>query len=216
MAIVQEFYANAKETQSRISFIWGFQVDYRPSAIREVFRLPNPPTGRVNWVEAKRFETDLDRVITDLCVPGTKRNYKVGTDTPTNFPTSALNRYAMAWNLFICTNLMSSTHQHDIPTKRAIILWGIITGKYIDVGHLLHQNMLRYIRGSNTGSILHASVVTYLCAQAGVDWEYEQVQMPSQDITHATTKKFEDWTSGTVHQRGKGFMLPTPPPVPPP
>lgn len=76
--------------------------------------------------------------------------------------------------------------------------------------------MLRYMRGSTTGSIPYASVVTHLCAQAGVDWEDEQVQLPSQDIIHATIKKFEDWTGATAHPRGKGFILPTPSPVPPP
>lgn len=40
--------------------------------------------------------------------------------------------------------------------------------------------------------------------------------MPSQDITHATIQKFNDWASGTTHPWGKGFILPTPASVPPP
>lgn len=185
IAIFWEFYTNTKETQSGISFVRGFQVDYRPPAIREVFCLPNPLTGWVNWVEVEQFKTDLNRVITNLWVPGTKWNYKVGTDTPANFPYSALNKYAKAWNLFIWANRMPSTHQQNISAERAIILWGIITGKYVDVGHLLHQNMLRYMQGRTTGSIPYTSVVMHLWAQAGVDWEDKQVQMSSQGITHA-------------------------------
>lgn len=137
--------------------------------------MPNPPTGQENWVEVGQFETDLERVIEDLCVPGIKWNYKQGTNTHTNFPSSALNRYVKALNLFICAKLMPSTHQHDISAEKAIILWGIITGKYIYVGHLLHQNMLRYMRGSTTSSIPYASVVAHLCAKARVDWEDEHV-----------------------------------------
>lgn len=45
MAIVREFYANAKETQIGISFVKGFQVDYCLQAIRELFHLPNPLTS---------------------------------------------------------------------------------------------------------------------------------------------------------------------------
>lgn len=41
-------------------------MDYRPRAIRGVFNLPDPPTRRINWVEAEQMETDLDEVITDL------------------------------------------------------------------------------------------------------------------------------------------------------
>lgn len=110
---------------------------------------------------------------------------------------------------------MPSTHQHDIPAERAIILWGIITGKDIDVGHLLHQNMLRYMRESTTRSIPHASIVAHLCAKVGVDWEDEQVQMPSQDITHATIQNFDDWAGGATHPRGEGFIMSAPAPVPP-
>lgn len=122
---------------------------------------------------AKRFETDLDQAITDLYVPGAKWAIKPDTDTKTNFLDITLNRYAKACNNFICTNLMPSTHQHDMTANRAIILWGIIMGKYIDIGHLLHQSMLCYMRGSTTDGILHASVVTQLCAQAGVEWDDE-------------------------------------------
>lgn len=78
-------------------------------------------------MEAARFETNIDRVIEDLCVPGTKWNYKQVTNQPTNFPSAALNRYVKAWNLFICAKLMPSTHQHDIPADRAIILWGVLS-----------------------------------------------------------------------------------------
>lgn len=72
---------------------------------------------------------------------------------------------------------------------------GIVTGKYIDVGHLLHQNMLHYMWGSTTDSIPHASGVAHLCAKAGVNWDDEQLQMSSQDITHATIQKFDDASS---------------------
>lgn len=208
MGIVREFYANTKETMSGLSVIHGVQVDFRPPTIRAVFRLLDaPPIGSANWVEGTHLETDLEMVLTELCVPGTKWTYKADTNQPRIFPASALNRYAKAWNLFICAKLVPSSHQHEITAERAIILWGIITGKYIDVAHLIHQNMLRYMRGSTTGSIPHASVVASLCAQQGVYWDNEQMQNPSQDITHATIAKFEDWAGGAPHRRGKGFII---------
>lgn len=192
MAIVREFYANAQETMNGFSFVRGIQVDYKPRAIRRVFNLPDPPAGRTNWVEAKRMETDLDVVITDLCIPGTQWTCTPGTNQPKTFSASTLNRYAKAWNLFVCTKLMPSSHQHEVTVEREIILWGIIVGKDMDVGHLINQNMLRYMRGSSTGSIPHASIVTHLCAKAGIRWTDEQLQYPSQDITHATIARFED------------------------
>lgn len=132
-AIVREFYANAWETQSGISFVWGIQVNYFPPTIHEVFLLPTLPAGQINWVIAERFDTHLNQVITYLCVLGTQWAIKLDTDTKTNFPHIALNRYAKACNHFICTNLMPSTHYHDVTVDRAIILLGIITKKYIDI-----------------------------------------------------------------------------------
>lgn len=146
-------------------------------------------------------------MITDLCIPGTKWKYKAGTTEPKSFPSSVLNRYAQAWNLFICAKLVLSAHYNAITTERAIILWGIIKGKYIDVGLLIHQNMLRYMRGSRTGTIPHASVVAMLCTQHGVQWNNEQLQYPNHAITHATIARFKEWTGGVPHPRGLGFLI---------
>lgn len=191
MSIVREFYANVKVTMNDIAIVQGVKIDFRPTAIRTIFRLTErPPIGAANWITGVHMATNLELVIAELCVPGMKWTYKVGTNQPLIFPVAALNRHAKAWNLFICAKLLPSSHQHEITAERAIILWGIITCKYIDVGHLIHQNILKYLRGSTTGSIPH-----------------EQMQYPSQDITHATIAKFEYWAGGEPHLRGRGFIL---------
>lgn len=77
-------------------------------------------------------------------------------------------------------------------------------------------NHLRKMRGTTIGSILHAFVITSLCAQQGVQWDDEQMQLPSQDITHVTITKFKDWAGGEPHPRGKGFIIQPASSVPPP
>lgn len=208
MSIVREFYANAKVTMNDTSMVRSTEVDYQPSAIRNVLRLPaRPPAGAANWITGAHQETDLEQVIAELCIPGSRWTYKVGTTQPRIFPAAALNRYAKAWNLFICAKLLPSSHQYEITAERAILLWGIITGEYIDVGYLIHQNIVKYLKGTTTGNIPHALVIAMLCAQQGVHWGNEQMQYPNQDITHSTIAKFEDWAGGEPHPRGRGFIL---------
>lgn len=49
MSIVREFYANAKVTRSCVSLVRDFEIDYKPPAIRAIFRLTEtPPTRSAN------------------------------------------------------------------------------------------------------------------------------------------------------------------------
>lgn len=96
MAIVREFYANARETQNGISFVRGQQVRYTKEAINEIFHVRTLPSGAENWAESQRFETDLDKLVKELCKPGTKWTTKSGTDRKVHFPQTSLGRYAKA------------------------------------------------------------------------------------------------------------------------
>lgn len=59
-------------------------------------------------------------------------------------------------------------------------------------------------------------MIASLCAQQGVQWDDKQMQMPSQDITHATITKFEDWAEGEPNPRGKSVIIQPASSVPPP
>lgn len=91
MAIVREFYANARKTQNGIAFVRGKQVSYTKEAINEIFHLATLPSDESNWVEYQRYETDLDQLIQEICKLGTKWATKAGTDRKVHFPQTALS-----------------------------------------------------------------------------------------------------------------------------
>lgn len=168
LSIVREFYANAKAEKNRFSVDRGFTVDYRPAAIRRVLNQPKKPRGVEDWALKTRVDVDLEYILAEICVPGTVWKCKDGTNEPITFPASAMNRCARACNLFLCANIMLSSHSHEVTMDREIVLWGILSEEYIDLGHIIHQNMLKFLRGGMTGAIRHASIVTKLCMAIGV------------------------------------------------
>lgn len=210
LSIVREFYANAKETRDGYSIVRGFTVDYTAPAIRLLLGLPDRPVGAEDWTFKARSEVDLDEVVARLCVPGTTWKLKVGSAEKATFASASMNRYARAWNSFICANLLPTTHTHEVTVERAILLWAILNGHYIDVGYLVNQSMLRFLRGS-TGAVPYGSLVTRLCSMAGVTWSSEeQIQMPAGPID---LSKLVEWPGGIPHPRGLGYEIAGAPPV---
>ena len=184
LAIVREFYANAKKDRDGFSVVRGRTVDYRPEAIRKLIGATTRRRGQEDWVQRPRAEVDLDEIVYELCTLGKMWRMSVGTPSvPITFPTAALNRYAKAWNAFICANIMPSSHSHDVTVDRAILLYGIVTDRYVDLGLIISQGILRFLQGGTTGAIPYGTIVVKLCRESGVRWpETEQVQMSGAPI----------------------------------
>lgn len=105
-------------------------------------------------------ELDLNEVSRVLCKPGTVWATKEGTTEKLSFPHTALSRYVKAWYSFICANLMPIRHQNDVTKDRAVLLFGIVTGKRVDVGRIIYSSITRYLMGGTSGVISHASMIT--------------------------------------------------------
>ncbi|XP_074347038.1 uncharacterized protein LOC141685859 [Apium graveolens] len=76
---------------------------------------------------------------------------------------------------------------------------GILQGDYVDLGMVIYQGILRFLRGSTAGSIPYASVVTKLCVAVGVQWSaHEQLQIPSAPIDSTTLATMQEWDGGTI------------------
>ena len=95
----------------------------------------------------------MDLIVATLCVPETHWKFKRDTTDYFTFPALCMNRYARAWNSFICANIMPSSHVHEITVEHACLLWGILQGDYIDLGMVIYQGILRFFRGGTIGAI---------------------------------------------------------------
>ena len=145
---------------------------------------------------------DLDYIISILCVPETVWKTNPSTNERLSFPTSTMNRYARAWNLFICASIVPSGHPHDVTADRAILLYGILRGENVDIAYVIHQNILRFLRSHTRGGIPHATIVTKLCTAVGVRWAAEeQLQLPIAAIDHGLIERLPEWDGGRPYPR---------------
>ena len=85
-----------------------------------------------------------------------------------SFQENALNRYAKAWNKFICANLMPTSHQHEVSTDRAVLLYIICNEMTIAIGRVIRNYLLHSIQGRTTGAHTHPSLISGLCRSAEI------------------------------------------------
>lgn len=69
VSIVQEFYANAKETEGHVVQVRGRAVSYDKAIINAYYHIPNI-AGDDEFIEYMHEDIDLEEMITTLCRPG--------------------------------------------------------------------------------------------------------------------------------------------------
>ncbi|MED6137888.1 hypothetical protein PIB30_069206, partial [Stylosanthes scabra] len=75
--LIQEFYANAVQTEEEMSYVRGVEVDFSPENIRKVLRFKEQtPDAKTDYATRQRTDQRLDEVLTDLCNPGGNRRDK--------------------------------------------------------------------------------------------------------------------------------------------
>lgn len=121
--IVQEFYANAKVDKNNYTVMRGMSMDYTPRAIHTLIGQRPKPRGVEDWATKTREDVDLDAIVAELSIPGTVWKCRPGTTEQRTFPASSLTRFARAWFIFICSNILPSSHVTDVTVERAILLW---------------------------------------------------------------------------------------------
>jgi len=210
MSVVREFYANAKAEKNGFSVVRGLTVDYHPAAIRRVIGQRERKPEEENWNEKTAEDFDLDLICATLCRPGTVWTRSPGNNEYRHFPAIAMNRYARAWNAFICANILPSSHAHEVTVERAQLLWGILNEEYyVDLGEFIYQGILKFLRGAKHMNIPYASTVTKLCRAVGVNWPaHEQLQLPAAPIDSGTLNGMQEWTGGEPEEHGLGYRLP--------
>ena len=174
MSILREFYANARADQNGYSVVRGMTMDYTLEAIRRIVGGTEMEPTQDDWVRKSRRLMDLDQIIRELCFLGTEWKTNPSTNERLSFPASAMNRYARAWNLFICAGIIPSGHPHDVPVARAILLYGIVSNEYVDIAYVIHKNIVKFLSTGTRGAIPHATFVTKLCTAVGVHWSAEE------------------------------------------
>lgn len=94
IAIVMEFYSNARKQPDGKVTVQGRPVSYTRQTINALFRLLNFSEDEENYLF--RLPVDLDEVSRVLCKPGTVWITKYDSAEKLTFPHTSLSRYAKA------------------------------------------------------------------------------------------------------------------------
>lgn len=87
-------------------------------------------------------------------------------------------------------------------------MYVIVMGKKINVRTIINASIAKCLLGNTSGALPHASLITGLCRQAGVQWSLDEpIQAPMAVIDHATIQRYKVWDRGVSHPRGGGFIV---------
>lgn len=113
--------------------IWGKPISFTFESINEYYQFEGIDNDKDEFTKYYNNDLNLTKVIKHLYRSGAKWTSwnQYGAVT---FPHKELSRYGMAWYMFLCAKLMSSTHLTDVTQERVVLLYAIVTRKSIDVG----------------------------------------------------------------------------------
>ena len=73
--------------------------------------------------------------------------------------------------------LKPSKHFSTVRHDRIKLLYALVKGYALDVGKIVEESILEYVRGKFSGNIPHPSLITLLCIRGDVkfnEWEEER------------------------------------------
>ncbi|PIM97147.1 hypothetical protein CDL12_30385 [Handroanthus impetiginosus] len=88
---------------------------------------------------------------------------------PIHFPRTTLTFAADNWLRFVSARLLPSSHTSKVTRERAVMIYAILTDVPFDIGRFLHKSILKSAMGGLTVGLYHPSLITELCARAGLE-----------------------------------------------
>ncbi|MED6162801.1 hypothetical protein PIB30_073968 [Stylosanthes scabra] len=136
------------------SFVRDVPIDFSPENIRTVMRFRAQVQGATTDFETrKEHDQQLDRVFSDLCMPGATSKLSTG----------------QGWHEFSIHSLIPSSNRSEILVIRAILIHCIMKGKDIRAKDIIANKMVRMAQGIKEKEKLgFPSTIYKLYKEAGV------------------------------------------------
>ena len=183
--VIREFFANAPNDPTiRKVFVRGKEVKYDATTINNLLRLHYNPMGPDD-VDLLLNDNDNLPVFTHAICLSSGTRWNMVREGPAHFPSKDLHPHMKVWHHFICARLVPTKHLSEVTKERAALLYAIMTGKKINVGRWIQQNIHAAI-GQASGGIPHPTLLIELIASHNINTEGTKVLQPK----------------GLLHQRG--------------
>ncbi|KOM57254.1 hypothetical protein LR48_Vigan11g028600 [Vigna angularis] len=185
IAIVQEFYANAKsfspDSEPFWSYVRGQRISFSADAINEFLNTEWEDDDELcGYAELMAIEIDYEEIEQALCITGGsfQRNRQ---QQPLHIKRVHLHSLSRLWMPLVHSNISPCTHVSDVTVNRAVLLYAILTGRSVNLGKLI-ANEIRNCATSTKAPLGYPSLITHLCKQEGVDITIPPFEHPRKPI----------------------------------
>ena len=89
-----------------------------------------------------------------------------------------LSEAVKVWFYFVNYVLTPSKHVSIVRQDRVILLYALVKGFNKNVGKIVEQSILNYVKNNFSGNIPHASLITLLCIKGGVTFSETEERCP--------------------------------------
>jgi len=187
VTLVKEFYANAKVTTSAaptfLSYVREKRVPFDVDTINEFLG-----TQLADDMECQFSVLDDEgmaprELIQALYLAG--EGFHRGT-----IQRGSLHPLARFWLAFVHANISPCSHVSDLMEGRATILYTILTGRVMDVGHFIANEIHWCANAAGKAALGHNSLITHLCSLAGVDISVPSLEKAMQDLDFSYFQRF--------------------------
>ncbi|KOM31282.1 hypothetical protein LR48_Vigan01g083700 [Vigna angularis] len=214
IALVREFYANARiysdEAEPFMSYVRGKQVPFNADAINSFLNIQwQGGNNQCQYSEASNndFEgVDFQEVERTLCLPrGHFHRNRQGQ--PLHIKRSFLTPLCKYWVAFIHANISPCSHMSDLNLCRAVLLFFILQGQPVNVGQVIATEINDCANTPlNNTPLGHPSLITHLCALAGVDTSNPPFERPRKTIDRSYFLQY-----CSIDEEGQHIPPPQPP-----
>ncbi|PIN07042.1 hypothetical protein CDL12_20397 [Handroanthus impetiginosus] len=145
----------------------GKNINFSARTINSLFGTPSIDTPG----EVQEFLEDhppLDTICDLICRESPQWTLS-RLNEPIHFPRTTLTFAADNWLRFVSARLLPSSHTSEVTRERAIMIYAILTDVPFDIGRFLHRSILKSAMGGLTMGLYHPSLITELCAHAGLE-----------------------------------------------
>ncbi|PIN20436.1 hypothetical protein CDL12_06877 [Handroanthus impetiginosus] len=161
----------------------GKNVNFSARTINSLFGTPSIDTPG----EMQEFLEDhppLDTICGLICRENPQWTLS-RLNEPIHFPRTTLTFAADNWLRFISARLLPSSHTSEVTRERAVMIYAILTDVPFDIGRFLHRSILKSAMGGLTMGLYHPSLITELCARAGLERQPGDELLPPDSMIRA-------------------------------
>jgi len=157
---VEAFYEGTIHRKAHLVKVEDEVISFEPQEINALFDLPNIAAAEGNRIMSTPTDAEMNDALTIIAKPGSEWN-----TSPKGIQSLAPNcliAEANLWLYFIKRSLLPTMHDASISRDRAMVIYCIMRGIQLDVGHIIAPQ-IRGLFFKPRGQLFFPFLVTRLC-----------------------------------------------------